>query len=767
MKPTYEDLEKQIHELKRQLSAFKEEPGTSKRPALPSHPAAIGEGRSVDSIRVSSIDMEWQIGDGIFTFEKLPAAMMWVDTTLAGLMSGMQAMVGPERFWLASQSEGRRSVEADWQVISRFQGFAEGFAAIANIAAVAGWGVWTLVSMDLTEKQCHFQVRGSWEGQYQRALGVCWGSGMLAGKMAGYCSRLFNTNCWAEQTRFAAKGDDYDEFLVAPSQKTVEEELDKLLLTDRASRADMAVALKKLETEIVERKRVEESLRESEERFRELAELLPETIFETDTAGNLTFVNRNAFVHFSFSPEDFERGLNGFEMVSAEDRPRIMENASRVMNGEKIGLNEYKALRKDGSTFPVIIHSAAKLRGEKPAGLRGIVIDITETKKLEAQLRQAHKMEAIGTLAGGIAHDFNNILAAIIGYTEMALTDVSESSVTRHYLEQVLNAGQRAKDLVKQILASSRQQQSQERLPVEIAPVITEALKLLRASLPTTIEIRQHIVSATDVALADPIEIHQVLVNLCTNAAHAMEERGGVLEVRLDEMTVDSDAAAALAELTPGPYLRLTVSDNGHGMDATTLERIFDPYFTTKELGRSTGLGLTVVHGIVKRHQGAITVNSEPGVGTSFHAYFPKAESGTAKEFNAAEKSILKGTERILFVDDEETLVEMEKSMLDWLGYKVSATTSSVEALELFRTQPNRFDIVITDYTMPHMTGVDLAKEMLRIRPDIPVILCTGFSERITEEKAREMGIRAFAMKPLELHEISAIIRRVLDKGGA
>jgi CheY-like chemotaxis protein len=328
----------------------------------------------------------------------------------------------------------------------------------------------------------------------------------------------------------------------------------------------------------------------------------------------------------------------------------------------------------------------------------------------------------------------------------------------------VLKASLRAKDLVNQILASSRQRQSLERTPIEIASIIEEALKLLRASLPTTIEIRQNIGCEMSVALADPTEVHQVLVNLCTNAAHAMEDEGGVLEISLAELTIDPETAATTADLKPGDYLRLTVSDTGHGIDPTTLERIFDPYFTTKAVGKGSGLGLAVVHGIVKRHEGAIMVNSQPGVGTSFHVYFPKVESLTAREVDGVEKPLPKGTERILFVDDEEILVEMGKGILEWLGYEVSAMTSSVGALELFSTHSDRFDVVITDYTMPHMTGVDLAKEMMRIRPDIPVILCTGFSERITEEKARAMGIRAFTMKPLNMRVIAETVRRVLDK---
>jgi CheY-like chemotaxis protein len=268
-------------------------------------------------------------------------------------------------------------------------------------------------------------------------------------------------------------------------------------------------------------------------------------------------------------------------------------------------------------------------------------------------------------------------------------------------------------------------------------------------------------------ALADPTEVHQVLVNLCTNAAHAMEEQGGVLEISLDEVTVGAEAVAAAGDLKPGRYLRLTVRDTGHGIAPSSLDRIFDPYFTTKGVGKGSGLGLSVVRGIVKRHEGAIMVNSEPEVGTTFHVYFPRMESVGAREAERVGEPLPKGTARILFVDDEEILVEMGKKVLELLGYEVSATTSSVEALELFRAQPDRFDAVISDYTMPRMTGMDLAKEMMRLRPDIPVILCTGFSERITEEKALAMGIRAFVMKPLNMRDIAETVRRVMDVGRA
>jgi two-component system, cell cycle sensor histidine kinase and response regulator CckA len=459
--------------------------------------------------------------------------------------------------------------------------------------------------------------------------------------------------------------------------------------------------------DITEYKEADEALRTHEERLRLAMEATQQGWFDLNVqTGEVTVSEEYARI-IGHDPAEFSRNLQGW---IGGIHPTDRDNAKKAMRGEKLGLNEYKALRKDGSTFPIIMHSAAKFRDGEPTGLRGVVIDVTETKKLEAQLRQAHKMEAIGTLAGGIAHDFNNILAAIIGYTEMALTDLSKASSARHYLGQVLKAGHRAKDLVKQILASNRQKQSQERVPVEIAVVIKEALNLLRPSLPATIEILQNIGSETGMAFADPTEIHQVLVNLCTYAAHAMEEHGGVLELSLGEVTIDSEAGTAPAGLNPGPYLRLTVSDTGHGIDPAVLEKIFDPYFTTKEVGGGSGLGLAVVQGVVKRHEGAVTVSSEPGKGTSFHVYLPQVESLAGNEVNEEEEQFPKGKERILFVDDEAILVEMGRSVLEWLGYEVSGTTSRIEALELFRTRPDRFDLVITDYTMPHMIGVDLAR---------------------------------------------------------
>lgn len=383
-------------------------------------------------------------------------------------------------------------------------------------------------------------------------------------------------------------------------------------------------------------------------------------------------------------------------------------------------------------------------------------------KQLEAQLRQAHKMESIGTLAGGIAHEFNNIIGIIIGNTEIALYENMQGYSAQHNLEEVLNACLRAEEVVKQILTFSRQSE-QEKGPLQVSLVLQEALHLLHATLPTTIEIRKKIDSQFGTILADPTQIQQVLMNLCTNAAHAMCEDSGVLEVRLVDLYIDADVATQYPDLNPGPYVRLTVSDTGHGMEPEIIERIFDPYFTTKKPDEGTGMGLAVVHGIVKSHGGTITVESKVGEGTTFHIFFPRIERELTFKTEVPEHFLM-GNERVLFVDDEQAIVDMGKQMLEALGYKVVAKTSSTEALEAFRAHPDKFDIVITDQTMPHITGEMLAKKLMRIRHDIPIILCTGYSKVITEEKAKAMGIREFVMKPIVTRDIAETIRNVLDE---
>ena len=387
--------------------------------------------------------------------------------------------------------------------------------------------------------------------------------------------------------------------------------------------------------------------------------------------------------------------------------------------------------------------------------------DITEQRRLEDQLRQAQKMEAIGTLAGGIAHDFNNILGAIIGYTELTLEDVTANKKVRRRLEKVLQSGLRARDLVSQILTFSRQTKK-ERRTISISPIIKDALKLLRATLPTTIQIHQHLETETDLIVGDPVQIHQVLMNLCTNAKHAMRKEGGTLELSLTEATLQSEESAALFHLDPGRFLKLTVSDTGHGIPPEITERIFDPYFTTKEKGEGTGLGLSVVHGIITEHGGAIRVSSEVGTGTTFQIFLPLSEDQSVAQ-PKAEKPVLRGSENILLVDDEALLTESYGEILESLGYQVVTKTSSTEALETFRLQPRRFDLVLTDYTMPNMTGIQLAEALLKVRPDIPIILYSGFTEDITPQKAKSKGIKEMLSKPLSKHDLSAVLRRCLS----
>jgi nitrogen-specific signal transduction histidine kinase/ActR/RegA family two-component response regulator len=386
-----------------------------------------------------------------------------------------------------------------------------------------------------------------------------------------------------------------------------------------------------------------------------------------------------------------------------------------------------------------------------------------ERQRLEDQLLQAQKMEAIGTLAGGIAHDFNNILSAIIGFTELAMLKTPEDSKIRSHLKQVLSASNRAKDTIKQILAFSRKGDKEQK-PIFLNEVVNEALKLLRSTLPSTIEIRSNVEKTKNPVLANSNQIHQLLMNLCTNAAYAMREKGGILEITLREIDFDP-ATINRRDLQPGLYNQLSVSDTGHGMTSEVRSRIFEPYFTTREHGEGTGMGLAVVHGIVKSHRGEIVVYSEPGKGTMFDIFLPI----TSMEKDAGplidkQSSIQHGNERILFVDDEYLLAEAGKQLLENLGYQVVNRTSSIEALEAFRSQPHNFDLVVTDQTMPNMTGVQLTVELKKIRPDIPIILCTGFSEKVNEKNFLAKGISSFLMKPLISDDLARIVRHVLDQ---
>jgi signal transduction histidine kinase/ActR/RegA family two-component response regulator len=424
-------------------------------------------------------------------------------------------------------------------------------------------------------------------------------------------------------------------------------------------------------------------------------------------------------------------------------------------------------LFKDGRSFERV--SFPLMREGKIAGRVWTFRDITERtrveeekRRLEKKFQHALKMEAMGTLAGGIAHDFNNILAAIIGYTELVSDDVPGNSITMRNLQQVLQGAARAKELVKQILTFSREDEG-DRKPILLENIVNESLKLLRASLPATIDIRIDIDSPLHPILANQTQIHQVMMNLCTNAAYAMRENGGGLEITIKEIDLDPDSIGQ-KNLEPGRYQQLCVSDTGTGIPPGIINRIFEPYFTTKKTGEGSGIGLAVVYGIVRNHGGDITVYSEPGKGTTFHVYLKIADLQAVSEdkiFQPAE--VQGGNERVLFVDDESELVELGEQVLKSLGYEVVSALGSIEALEIFSNYPSNFDLVITDQTMPRMTGLQLTVELKKIRPDIPVIICTGFSENVNEETYRSHGVNDFFMKPVTKKEVAAVIRRVLD----
>lgn len=388
--------------------------------------------------------------------------------------------------------------------------------------------------------------------------------------------------------------------------------------------------------------------------------------------------------------------------------------------------------------------------------------DITEIKKMTTQLQQAQKMEAIGTLAGGIAHDFNNILFPIVGYTEMLMADLPEDSHLRSSLDEIFTGSMRARDLVQQILTFSRQGIG-ELQPMKMQLIVKEALKLIRSSIPKSIEIKQIIQQECGLIKADPTQIHQILMNLTTNAYHAMEETGGTIDVKVQEVTLAGNEWAG-DNIQPGQYALLSVSDTGCGIPKAHMDKIFDPYFTTKGENKGTGLGLSIIYGIVKKYNGEINVYSEVGKGTTFNIYLPLIKKMFQPVSANMPEIIQTGTERILLVDDEIPIIRLQKQMLERLGYKVTERSSSVEALRAFKANPDTFDLVITDMSMPNMNGDKLAKELTAIKPDIPIIICTGFSERIDKQIAKNIGIKGFLMKPVVRSQMAMTVRKVLDE---
>jgi len=536
--------------------------------------------------------------------------------------------------------------------------------------------------------------------------------------------------------------------------------------------------------DITERKQAEEELRDSQRRLTDIIEFLPDATIVIDKDAKVIAWNRAIEIMTGvMATEMLGKGNYEYALPFYGTRRPILIDL--VFQPKEEIQEQYSNINWQGD---VLIGEAyiPDLRGNKAYlfgkasplyDTKGSIIgaietirDITERiriekerEKLQSQLIQAQKMEAVGTLAGGIAHDFNNILSGIMGYSELCLKAMQDRPKVYHHLKQVLTAAERAKDLVRQILTFSRKAE-QEKRPLALAPIVEEVVNFMRASLPTTIEFIQKIVDTSDVIVGDPTQMHQILVNLCTNAGHAMKETGGVLEIVLEEVVIDANDRLSRPPMRHGHYLVLTVRDTGHGIPAENIERIFEPYFTTKEKGAGTGLGLAVVHGIVKDHGGEIRVYSEIGKGTTIRVYLPLMEK-EEEEGKHMKEALLPGKgEAILFIDDEKMVVDLSRELLEELGYRVVTETDPVKAIEAFKEGSGAFDLVITDKTMPHLTGFEVAREIRLISKDIPILLCSGFQEKEDLEKLAPLGIDRLITKPIRMTTLAKAIRDVLDK---
>lgn len=540
-------------------------------------------------------------------------------------------------------------------------------------------------------------------------------------------------------------------------------------------REHLVKANQRLEIEIEERNQADAAVRASEQKYRLLADNISDVIWLIDlNQRRLTYISPSVERIRGVTPEEcmaqsLEEILTpaSYKYVISFINDKL-RNDGQMLQGRAFSL-EMEICKKDRSImWAETTLSLIRNSENNPAMLLGITRDISmrkqseqEKTRLEEQLRQAKKMEAIGTLAGGIAHDFNNILSAIIGFTELGLDDAPKGSILSDNLQETYAAGKRAKELVRQILTFARQADDHLK-PVQVSLIVKEALRFLRSTIPTTIQIESDI-GSNSLIMGNPTQVHQIMINLCTNAAHAMEPEGGILAVGLRDITIDVPNSAPLPDMKVGQYVQLTVSDTGKGIPPNIRSLIFDPYFTTKEVGKGTGMGLAMVHGIVESYGGKIAVDSTLNKGTVITVYLPVTIQHEA--LGNIESDVMPGgRERILLVDDEAAIVNIGRQLLERLGYSISTRTGSMEALALFRQNPEQFDLIITDLTMPHMTGVKLARELLAIRPDIPIILCTGYNNIIPAEGYEALGIKALAHKPIVRSELAKLIRNVLDE---